>query len=107
MFFMRALRPQYAYFLAHRQSNPVHPHGIETKAEFRPLLFPYHYYTRFSLKCKHFSGFFLTMNHLFDGSMMFFSRKETHNILSVSHPSQNIDCQNQHKQYDDIRIRRF
>ena len=22
---MRALRPQYAYFLAHRQSNPVHP----------------------------------------------------------------------------------
>ncbi len=34
MFFMRALRPQYAYFLAHRQSNPVHPHGTGTKAEF-------------------------------------------------------------------------
>ena len=31
---MRALRPQYAYFLAHRQSNPVHPHGQEQKRNF-------------------------------------------------------------------------
>ena len=100
---MRALRPQYAYLFAHRQSNPVHPRiGIDRLSRFRTSIIHV-----FSEKVNCFSGFFLLRHHFLDGSAVFLSGQKAHNIFSMRKPRQKVDEKNQQKQKNDVYIRRF
>ena len=67
----------------------------------------YTYYTRFWLKSKHFSGFFLLRHHFLDGSAVFLPGQKAHDIFSMRKPRQKVDEKNQQKQKNDVYIRRF
>lgn len=103
MLLMRALRPQYAYLFAHRQSNPVHPRTeTDNFSRFRTSIIHI-----FLEKVNCFSGFFLLCHHFFDGSAVFLPGEKTHDIFSMCKPRQEIEKENQQEQKNDVYIRQF
>ena len=102
---MRALRPQYAYLSAHRQSNPLHPRFSAGRS--RPVVFCtiiIHDLVRKVNGFRAFSCLFLFMQHLFDRSAVFLPREQAQDIFMMRAPGQQVEGENHRKDRRDIAV---